>query len=220
MLYLLVGCVNLIVVYLICTHFISSTPYTASVEEGFTTTSATKVAASSNEEEEVQELWDLERILSREEICDPNASFCHICRDHVGCCIWSCNLRPNEETRFCLKCQGYGQKDGGWPAKGEKRYDGGDCLKVVLSLDQCEAMIEYSTDDPMEAFNNMSPFIADEQDDNDDDYEERAPQSLDQPEDEAYEEEDDEEERPKKKARGIGSKSTSSKKDGKKKSQE
>ena len=192
------------------------------MEEEFTTTVDTKVTAALNGEEEVQELWDLDRILSYEEICDPNAQLCHTCRDLVACCIWSCNLRPNEETRLCLKCQGDGQEDGGWPAKGEKRYDGGDCLKVLLSLDQSEAMMEHSTDDPEEAFKNMSPFIADEQDDNDDDYEERAPQSLEQPDEEAYEEEDDDEERPKKKARGTGSKSTSSKKNEKmkKKSQE
>ena len=77
---------NLIVVYLICTHFISSTPY-SSVDLLLLRTN--KVAAASNGEEE---LWDLDRMLSHEEICDPYAQLCDTCREFVGCCIWSCNL--------------------------------------------------------------------------------------------------------------------------------
>jgi len=73
----------------------------------------------------------------------------------------------------CLDCQA---KDGlGWPVEGEKRYDGKDCIKVVISRKQSTAMLECSSSKYEEAFESISHFISEEEDGGNDDDEEYEP---------------------------------------------
>ena len=95
-------------------------------------------AATDEEEEEVEELWDLKVVLNAKQILMPRPIICQgdTC-DLVACCIWSSNLDPETPWYSCLDCQE--EYFGGWPA------NPGELPIKVLNDEWRNAMIEKCT---------------------------------------------------------------------------